>query len=372
MTERKLATIREVSGVTPIEGADFIVSYQIDGWNVIDKKDVYSVGDKVIYLEVDSFVPHDLAPFLAQGKEPDEFNGVKGKRLRTKKMKGVISQGLLLPLTVMGNEYYIDRSSKNLPNCWVKKVNDVFCGANDKVDSNVTQYLGIQKWEAPENKFVVGNQKGNFPYFIPKTDQDRVQNISKSLFSRTAIEPVRFQITEKLHGSSMTIYVKDGEFGVCSRNFEIKQEDDSSFMRCVNAHKLKEKLFSYYEKYGENIAVQGELCGTGINGNQYNINGYKFFVFDVYSIKNKEYFLTLNTEMWCEEFSFDHVPILGYEILQQGFDMQQIQDWVKDQINAADGESTLNKSKREGFVYKDMNSDFSFKVISNAWLLKNE
>ena len=372
MTERKLATIREITCITSIKDADFIVSYQVDGWNVIDKKDAYSVGDKVIYLEVDSFVPYDLAPFLAQGKEPDDFNGVKGKRLRTKKMKGVISQGLILPLYVMGDEYYKDRSKRGLLNCWVKQVNGNTIGANDEVGSDITSYLGIQKWEASENKFVAGNQKGNFPYFIPKTDQDRIQNISKSLINRTATEPVRFQKTEKLHGSSMTIYVKDGEFGVCSRNFEIKQEDDSSFMRCVNAHKLKDKLLDYYEKYNNDIAVQGELCGSGINGNQYGINGYNFFVFDVYSIKNKEYFLPLNTEIWCEEFGFDHVPILDTVDLPANLNMQQIQDWVKEQLEKADGESVLNKSKREGFVYKDNNSDFSFKVISNAWLLKNE
>ena len=354
MTERKLATIREVSGITAIEGADFIVSYQIDGWNVIDEKDAYSVGDKVVYLEVDSFVPYDLAPFLAQGKEPDEFNGVKGKRLRTKKMKGVISQGLLLSINT------------------VSLLESVPQDLLDTCGSDVTQYLGIQKWEAPENKFVVGNQKGNFPYFIPKTDQDRIQNISKSLINKTATEPVCFQITEKLHGSSMTIYVIDGKFGVCSRNFEIKQEDDSSFMRCVNAHKLKDKLLEYYEKHGRSVAIQGELCGSGINGNQYGINGYKFFVFDVYGIDSQEYFLPIDTLMFCVKFGFDHVPILDTVDLPVNLSMQQIQDWVKEQLKEADGESVLNKTKREGFVYKDTNSDFSFKVISNAWLLKNE
>lgn len=346
MTERKLATIRKVAGVVPIEGADFIVSYQIDGWNVADKKGAYSVGDKVVYLEVDSFVPHDLASFLAQGKEPSNFNGVKGTRLRTKKMKGVYSQGLILSIKTVA---LLESVPEDLLNT---------------VGSDITSYLGIQKWEAPENKFVAGNQKGNFPSFIPKTDQERIQNTKKELAKRLKVKgSITFQVTEKLHGSSMTIFNKGGEFGVCSRNYELKLDDESSFTRCVDVHDLKSKLDS------RQLAIQGELCGSGLNGNQYGINGYKFYAFDVFDINTGKYLKPEESLGVCTSLGFDHVPVLYFKTLHDGTDLDE---WIKEKIAGADGISVLNNSKREGLVYKDISSDFSFKVISNAWLLKNE
>ena len=98
MTERKLATIRKISEVRSIPEADKICAYGVDGWFVVDTVDKYSVGDLVVFLEVDSFVPTELAPFLSKGKEPREFEGIKGERLRSIRLRGTLSQGLLLKL----------------------------------------------------------------------------------------------------------------------------------------------------------------------------------------------------------------------------------------------------------------------------------
>ena len=95
---RKLASIRRIADIQPIEGADAIVVATIDGWKVVVKKDEFNVGDLAVYLEIDSWVPHDLAPFLSKGNEPREYGGVKGERLRTIKLRGTTSQGLLLKL----------------------------------------------------------------------------------------------------------------------------------------------------------------------------------------------------------------------------------------------------------------------------------
>lgn len=95
---RKLASIRRIANIQPIEGADAIVVATVDGWKVVVKKDEFKVGDLAVYLEIDSWVPHNLAPFLSKGQEPREYNGVKGERLRTVKLRGTTSQGLLLKL----------------------------------------------------------------------------------------------------------------------------------------------------------------------------------------------------------------------------------------------------------------------------------
>lgn len=131
MTIRKLASIAEVTYIKPIENADAIECAIVNGgWPVVVKKGEYKVGDVAIYLEIDSWVPHELAPFLSKGQEPCEYNDVKGKRLRTVKLRGQVSQGLLLPTTIL--------DEKGL---WPL--------AGDPIGYDLTAQLGIQKWESP-------------------------------------------------------------------------------------------------------------------------------------------------------------------------------------------------------------------------------
>jgi RNA ligase (TIGR02306 family) len=98
MSERKLASIQIIQEIKPIPDADLICAYRINGWWIVSKVNEFNVGESVVYLEVDSWVPTELAPFLSKGKEPKEYNGVKGERLRSQKFKKQISQGLILPI----------------------------------------------------------------------------------------------------------------------------------------------------------------------------------------------------------------------------------------------------------------------------------
>lgn len=178
---RKLATIRKISEIKPIEGADKIELVCIDGWQVVTKKGEYQANDLVVYLEVDSWVPNELAPFLtSEGKEPKVYNEVKGERLRTKKLRGELSQGLVLPFEVLSVEH------------------DGSIGIGDwKEGDDVTELLGIQKWEPTIPIQLSGVAKGNFPSWVPKTDQERIQNLTKEYES---YKQEVWQVTEKLHG----------------------------------------------------------------------------------------------------------------------------------------------------------------------------
>lgn len=147
---RKLATIQRVAEKKPIEGADLIEAIRINGWWVVSKKDEFAIDDLVCYFEIDSWIPTELAPFLSKGKEPKEYNGVKGERLRTVKLKGQISQGLILHRCIAFD-----------------KVGEIY------EDMDVTELLGIQKYEAPIAACLAGLVRGNFPSAIPKTDQER-------------------------------------------------------------------------------------------------------------------------------------------------------------------------------------------------------
>ena len=154
---RKLATIRKISEIETIPSAQYICTYVISGWKVVDSIGKYVVGDLVVYLEIDSWVPNEIAPFLTpEGKEPKVYNGVKGERLRTKKIRGVLSQGLILPFDTLFVEY-----EGNI-------------GIGDwKEGEDVTELLGIQKWEPTIPIQLRGLAKGNFPSWVPKTDQER-------------------------------------------------------------------------------------------------------------------------------------------------------------------------------------------------------
>ena len=358
---RKLASIRRIADIQPIEGADAIVVATIDGWKVVVKKGEFKVGDLAIYLEIDSWVPHELAPFLSKGHEPRDYNGVKGERLRTIKLRGQVSQGLLLSLDSVKSALFF-----TLP--------------EEGVD--VTETLGIQKWEAPIPAQLQGQAAGTFPTsLIPKTDQERIQNCfgeiqkrakrfatekvwnaeTQTLEEHPVVVPEDFKEptyegTLKLDGSSCTIFRWEGELRVCSRNLELKineENKDNTFV--AMALKIGERI-------PNGVAIQGELMGPGIQGNREGFTEHKFFVFDIFDIDMHTYINSLDRRVACKAWGLDHVPILGI-------------DWkapnsVEEGLALAEGPS-INHKIREGLVWKcNEDPSFSFKTISNTFLLK--
>lgn len=328
---RKMATVRVIDSILPIPDADSIECAVIGGWKVVTKKGEYRPGDLAVYCEIDSWIPNELAPFLSKG-EPKEYNGVKGERLRTVRLRKQLSQGLLLPYSIVGT-------------LW---------GEGD----DVSELLNIQKWEAPVSPQLAGQVKGTFPSQIPKTDQERIQNLKRELENYAS---VLFEVTEKMEGSSMTCCLIDGECGVCSRNMDLKRDENNTFWRVAIEEDIEQKLRAYG---ADNIAIQGELIGPGIQGNIYKLISHHFKVFDVYDIQEGYYLLPEDRKTFVDAIGLKHVPVLGTHLLVNP-DIDSI-------LLTAEGASALNPNQeREGVVYKAMNSQFSFKAISNKYLLKN-
>lgn len=349
--KRKLASIRRIAEVKSIPEADKICAYRVDGWWVVDSVGKYAVGDLVVYAEPDSWVPTELAPFLSKGKEPQVYKGISGERLRTIKLKKQISQGLLLPLTI------------ELKGEFAHSFNPEYCGDRSLVEGiDVTDMLGIVKWE-PEPEFRSADAKGTFPSFIPKSDQERIQNIYRNV--EELLKTQSWEVTEKIDGQSHTTYLYNNEFGVCSRNLELKDSEGSTFWNTARKYDLEEKL----RKYGKNIMIQGEQCGPGIQGNSYKLDEYKLFVYDVFLIDEQRY-LTADERMdFCNELELDHVPIEVFGWMNfAGHDLDSMLKW-------ADGVSDLTNGKttREGLVFKMISKErVSFKVVSNYWLCAND
>jgi RNA ligase (TIGR02306 family) len=335
---RKLATIRTIDALRPIEGADAIEAAVVGGWTCVVKKGEYKIGDLAVYCEIDSWIPTDLAPFLSKGKEPREFEGIKGERLRTIKLRGQLSQGLLMSYTVLpfGEQ-------------------GVLVEGDD-----VSELLGIIKWEKPMNAQLAGMARGNFPTQIPKTDQERAQNLKKEI-ATAAASALRFEITEKLEGSSMTVYMIDGVFGVCSRNLDLKETEGNAFWATARRDGVEEKMRAVDEHW--NWAIQGELIGPGIQGNIYKLTQPMFCVFDVYNIQMGGYLDPDDRRALIARMELQHVPVLLiYKDLGVG-SVEKILQW-------AEGPSKLNdKQEREGIVFKEANGGMSFKAISNKYLL---
>jgi RNA ligase (TIGR02306 family) len=317
------------------------------------KKGEYQVGDVAIYLEIDSWVPHDLAPFLSKGQEPREYNGVKGERLRTVKLRGQISQGLLLPTTILSEQLGLNFL-------------EVY-----PVGFDLSDVLKIQKWEPPIPAQLQGTMKGNFPHFIPKTDQERCQNLRREIFEEH--EGETYEVTTKLDGSSMTVYVKDGEIGVCSRNIDLIETEGDSFWKAAREQNIVDALLEISKDKGEEYAIQGELIGEGIQGNPEKIEGQHFYLFDIYSItegrylKPQERYSIMDKMNLNYDAYINHVPFIDTVcIVTNEFST------IDDLLAFAEGSSLNPQTKREGLVFKSYDSDFTFKAIANSYLLKHK
>lgn len=343
MNERKMASIRRIDAVNDIPDADAIQVATVGGWKVVIKKNEFDVGTLAIYCEIDSWIPNDVAPYLSKGKEPRVYNGIKGEKLRTVKLRGQVSQGLLLPLSVLGEPH------------------EIFPIGNGCIGADVSNELGIVKYEPPIPAQLAGEMKGSFPSRIPKTDQERIQNLSMDL-AVWKLKGYTWEVTEKLEGSSMTVYLIDDDFGVCSRNMDLKYNENNTYWKTAIAAGLEDKL----RNHGKNIAIQGELVGEGIQGNIYKLKGHHFYVYDIFDVDTSRYYRPNERRNLTLRLELNHVPVL-----QRAATLGTMEEI----ISHADGRSVMGDitgPMREGEVYKCNEDEESFKAISNLYILKSK
>lgn len=335
--ERKLAVVKRIDKLESIPDAEFIELAHVGGWKVVVKKGEHKEGSLVVYCEIDGFIPTALAPFLTKvGHSPKEYNGVLGERLKTVKLRGQISQGLILPTTVIPD-------------------NDLDWEEPEGID--VTELLGIQKYEIPEYAGKCLEAKGNFPSFLKKTDQERVQNIKRDIQDNKGDS---FEVTVKRDGSSCTIFVKDAVNGVCSRNIELKDIEGNAFWDIAKANNIHEKL----RLTGRNLAAQGELLAANIQGGYEKVNKPEWHCFNIWDIDKQEYLLPKERRQICADVGIPHIAVV---------DENFILDHSCDELlKLAEGEGVNPGVRREGLVFKSNTSQFSFKAVSNEYLIKQK
>jgi RNA ligase (TIGR02306 family) len=347
---RQLASIQEVAAVTPIPNADAIEKVTVLGWHVVAKKGEHRPGDRVVYCEIDSLLPERPEfEFLRANSYKAALTNIHGEavlpagfRIKTIKLRGQVSQGICFPLSILPE------------------------GTSADVGADVTEALGILKWEIPEQLGGVrGLPRSTFPVDIPKTDETRVQNLGGLLH---ACRGQRFVMTEKLDGSSFTAFVRGDEFGVCSRN-QLLDPADMTHAFCALASRLG--LAEKMRRVGTDFAIQGEVIGPKIQGNKYALTEHMLYLFDGYWIKAGAYMSPGMLLETAAELGFATVPDLGSFVLEHSID---------EVVAMSEGKSKINsKIEREGIVLRpdvpgvdDRGNRISFKAINPRFLLKYE
>lgn len=353
---RKLATIRQITDIKPIANADSIEVAVVDGWEcVVKKSECFNIGDQIVYIEIDSIVP-----------DRPEFEFLRDRKFKVKtiKLRGQISQGLVLPMSILPSGKYIigDDVTDILG---IKKYDPeaeqelkLLTSTQDKVTNPIIKFLLRFKWF---RKLYIKPKKGGFPAWIVKTDEERIQNKTK-MFEIEKDLGTKFIATEKIDGQSATYYLeKNGrkyEFGVCSRNIHITKPDNSSYWTIAREQGIESVLRSLIGS-NDRIVLQGEIIGLGIQGNKYNVNGYDFYAFNLI-YPNKKVPTNEMAEI-LHEYGIQTVPILDTNV--------SLKNTIQEMVDYAKGNSVLNKTKREGLVLRNYERNISFKVINPEFLL---
>lgn len=346
---RKLATIQKIADLKPIEGADRIELALIEGWHVVVRKGEFKIDDLCVYCEIDSILP-----------ERPEFEFLRDRKFRIKtiRLKGQISQGIAFPLSIIEGKVFSNDTRDNPIYDWQE-------------GQDVTELVGITKYEPPIPACLGGIAKGKFPSFIPKTDEIRVQNIQKVL---NLYQGTECYVTEKLDGSSGTFYLKAGEFGVCSRNLELKPDDKNTFWKMVIQHDIENKL----RRVGKNIAIQGEVIGSGIQKNPLKIKGQEVYFYNVFLIDEHRYLDFYEFMVFFANIGLKTVPVLDttFKLHNNIDELVYFATWKSIINENVYAEGVVIRAKDEhkcSEMLEFTNQDrLSFKVVNPEYLLKFE
>ncbi len=345
---RKLASVQRIWKIEPIEGADLIELAHVLGWQCVVNKGQFQPMDVGVYFEIDSFLPirPEFEFMRSSSYKKTDIMG-EGFKLRTLRFRGQISQGLLLPLSAF----------PEIPQ-------------NAEVGTDVTELLGIRKWEIEEKATTGGTVIGTLPYDIPHTDETRVQENPELIQAFAGLE---YYISTKMDGSSHSIGIDEYGFHVTGHNYEYKDDGNSSFYELVKVRGYKEKLESFAKENGlATLTVQGELCAPGIQQNRLRLAKPEWYVFTVRE-NGKRVGLKRILQV-CEALGMEHVPIEEVDT-----DLPAKYPTVEALLERADGDYPKG-GKKEGIVVRPtepvfcplISASLSMKIVSNKYLLKNE
>ena len=341
MERRKLASVQYVHHITPIDGADKIECIHVLGWQCVANKGQFNVGDLCVYMEVDSFLPVcDTFEFLRTSSYKNSEILGEGFRLKTMKFKGQISQGLVQPLSILPEGEYA-------------------------IGTNVTELLNIRKWEIAERVTDGGTVIADFPDGIPKTDELRVQSYPELIDEFKAVNG--YYISTKMDGTSVTMYWKDGRFGVCGRNYEYADDDKSAMWKYAHDHNIPEKII---EAGITDIAIQGEFCGAGIQGNKLKLVKPEWYVFTMIDLTTHRRMPLLQMQQLCEILGLKMVPVEKKKDIFEYSSVEELIERAKGKYPSGNNKEGIVIRPLESVYSRTIEGPLSMKVLNNDYLLK--
>ncbi|KAI1499931.1 RNA ligase-domain-containing protein [Biscogniauxia marginata] len=385
--KRRLVTIRRITRITPIRGSRHNI-VTISGWNVVARRaEGFYENQLVVYFEIDSFLPNDSDFWEYCIASPTKFHdGSIGFLVKTTMIDRHLSQGLVFSMDTFPA---ITTAFDDLRS---KYKHDENTAVQELLSISFEDILGVRKWSVPEESTdpdAPGRSFSPPPVFFPQPGCRRAQNIS-TLFERHG--QGQFQITEKLDGLPMSVYIvqKSSQWysglpylpgshtqcvgparvGVCSAKEDLPADEKyvspSSpsvwFWRTAKQQGILNRI----SQAGKNVVVQGELCGSSILRNSMGFaeGEYHFYIFNIYNIDKQRYLPLDQTLRICKDLGWDHVPVISRSSKLCDFAKD-----VEDLLGKAEGIGMKGR-EREGLVFKELYTDFSFKAISNTWLLE--
>ena len=345
---RKLASIQRIWKIESIEGADRIELAHVLGWQCVVNKGQFRPMDSCVYFAIDSFLPvcPEFEFLRSSSYKKTEVMG-EGFRLRTMCFRGQISQGLLLPISQFSE----------IPS-------DVSIG------DDVTELLGVRKWEIEERATTGGTVIGDLPYDIPHTDETRVQEEPALIQAFAGLE---YYISTKMDGSSHSLGIDENGFHVTGHNYEYKDDGSSSFYELVKNRGYQQVMEKYVQKLGlTTLTIQGELCAPGIQRNRLKLIKPEWYVFTIR--ENGKRVGLKRMLLVCEALGMTPVPVE-----EVGMDLPSKYPTVEALLERADGDYP-NGGRKEGIVIRPtepvfcslIGTSLSMKVVSNKYLLKTE
>ncbi len=360
---RKLASIKTISDLIPIENKDRIELAIIDGWQVIVKKGEYQKGDKTVFVEIDSVLPN---------KPEFEFLSKNEFRIKTMKMSGVLSQGICFPLSILpqDREYEVDQDVTSIIGIkQYEQTIDTDPTTTKELDEKYQRpiYQFLFKFEWIRKLLLSNKQTEEFPSFISKTDEIRIQNIPHIMSNKD----IKYIVREKIDGQSGTFFLKrmrkkyfwqrdSFDFGVCSRNLRLWDETDSSYWFVAKKYSIKMVLMSLIGDH-DFVAIQGECVAPNVQGNKYGVTEPDLYAFNlIYPTGNV---LCIEGENILKEYGIKWCPLVC--------ENYTLPDSVNELLEYATGKSALKDTLREGVVLRNYEKAISFKAVSPNFLLKH-
>ena len=335
--DRKLASIQVIKELSPINGADAILCAKVLGWECVVKKSEFKVGDRCIYFEIDSVLP------IAQWNDHLRKEPTKPLRIKTIRLRGTLSQGLAMPMSIIPTGEY-------------------------EVGQDVTSIVGVEKYEPVVPAHLSGMAKGNFPAFLHKTDETRLQSEPRVL-DEAITKGLVLVGTLKMDGTSFTAYRRDADFGVCSRNLDLKETEGNAHWRMTRKLKIEEILRSETA----NLCIQGEMAGPSIQANRMGFKEVDLYLFNLYDIDTGKYLSHNELSVFAKKHGLNVVPTvhrLDFGVVGP-MDANHLLD-IANNLNYDNG------TPAEGIVWRSacethsevLKGRMSFKTISNRFLEK--